>query len=371
MLDPASFFLDQATTSAHIHFIYDVAAQRVTYINEAYELMLQGQRDHVNEELPALLARLHPDDLPLLTRYWQLWTQGRLHDEIEVRLLPASATNGPTQWLCVTPHWQQDASGQASLGGTVRNISRSKLHKNNTDKFTSKKNTVLEILSHDLAGSFVLVQQLIGYVRDAVSNHDNPQVLEMLNMVLDTSQRSVKLIHALVNQEFLESTEIPLKREWVNLSERVMEALEPAQYLKGSETQHLQVELPSEPVYAEVDIDKYLQVLGNLMLNAYKFTPNGGHITIQLEALPNDWVRLTVADDGIGIPAAMLPHLFERFTPARRQGLRGEPTTGLGMLLCKTIVELHGGTIAVESTEGQGSTFTVEIPAFPSTQPEK
>jgi two-component system sensor histidine kinase VicK len=367
MLEPATFFLDQAAASPHVHFIYDVAAGQVTYINAAYEHMLQGHCDQVNEELPALLARLHPDDVPLLQRYWQLWTQGRLHDEIEVRL---RTPNGSEQWLCLLPHWQQDATGGAVLGGTVRDITRSRSYQDNSDKFTSKKNTVLEILSHDLAGSFVMVQQLTTYVRDALREHPNPQVLEMLGMVLDTSQRSVNLINDLVNQEFLETTEIPLKRERVDLRERFVEALEPAQYLPGSEALHLKVELPPEPVYAEVDVNKFLQVMGNLMLNAYKFTPDGGHITIRLETLPGNRVRLTVADDGIGIPAAMQPRLFERFTPARRQGLRGEPTTGLGLLLCKTIVELHGGTLTVESTEGQGSTFTAEIPALHSIQPE-
>jgi two-component system sensor histidine kinase VicK len=88
-------------------------------------------------------------------------------------------------------------------------------------------------------------------------------------------------------------------------------------------------------------------------------------------------VRFLVRDTGIGIPAALQPVLFERFTPARRPGLRGEPTNGLGLLLCKTIgeptnglglllcktiVEWHQGTITVASTEGIGTTFTVEIP---------
>lgn len=73
-------------------------------------------------------------------------------------------------------------------------------------------------------------------------------------------------------------------------------------------------------------------------------------------------VHIKVQDSGIGIPADVLPRLFERFTPARRPGLRGERTTGLGLVLCKTIVEWHKGTISVASREGQGTAFTVEIP---------
>ncbi|WP_426062282.1 ATP-binding protein [Hymenobacter sp. B1770] len=64
----------------------------------------------------------------------------------------------------------------------------------------------------------------------------------------------------------------------------------------------------------------------------------------------------------IGIPLDMLPHVFDRFTRARREGLRGEHTTGLGLAICKTVVEWHHGTLTVESAEGQGSAFTVELP---------
>ena len=73
-----------------------------------------------------------------------------------------------------------------------------------------------------------------------------------------------------------------------------------------------------------------------------------------------------MADEGIGIPTALQPVLFDRFTKVRRPGQRGEPTTGLGLSLCKTIVELHHGTLTVVSTEGQGSTFTIELPVLPS-----
>jgi len=119
--------------------------------------------------------------------------------------------------------------------------------------------------------------------------------------------------------------------------------------------------LPAEPVYANIDVNKFTQVLINLVSNAFKFTPEDGHVAVYIEAEPGV-VRIRVVDDGIGIPLAMQPYLFERFTKARRPGLQGEVTTGLGLALCKTIVEWHHGHIYVVSQEGEGSTFTIEIP---------
>jgi two-component system sensor histidine kinase VicK len=84
-------------------------------------------------------------------------------------------------------------------------------------------------------------------------------------------------------------------------------------------------------------------------------------VHVVVESCPG-CVRLHVQDNGIEISSDLLPRLVERFTPARRAGLRGEPTTGLGLMLCKTIVEWHKGTISMVSTAGEGTTFTVEIP---------
>jgi two-component system sensor histidine kinase VicK len=104
-----------------------------------------------------------------------------------------------------------------------------------------------------------------------------------------------------------------------------------------------------------------MQVINNLISNAIKFTPDGGRIELAVAQEPGR-VLISVADDGIGIPEALQPVLFERFTPARRSGLRGEKTTGLGMSIIKTIVGLHEGRIICQSTENEGSTFTIELP---------
>ncbi|HEX8427034.1 PAS domain-containing sensor histidine kinase [Hymenobacter sp.] len=359
MLNPAAFFLSQAEASSQVHFIYNLKDQRVEYVNEAYDRVLHGKKAQVNEELPALLAHLPPDDLPWLRRCWQLWQQGRLSDEVEVRLLRPGK---PDQWLCLMPSWEKDTEGNVRLGGTLRDITTGKRYQQTSLKFSNKKNTVLEILAHDLAGAFVSLQQLAGYVREEVSAQTHPQLNEMLHLMQSTSQRGLQLIRDLVDQEFLESASIPLKRERVDLREKVQQSLEPLQRLAGQEAQQLRLELAPEPVYADVDTSKLMQVVLNLVGNAIKFTPDEGLISVRVESVP-DGALISVTDTGIGVPAPLMPHLFERFTQARRPGLRGEPTTGLGLSLCKTIVSLHKGTLTVVSTEGKGSTFTVKLPA--------
>jgi len=358
MLTPAELFLDQAEASPHVQFLYDLTAGRVVFVNAAYERVLQGNCAHVNHELPALLARLHPDDQPVWRAWWRLWATGQFHHEVEFRLLVAGQ---PEQWFCLTPHRCQDGDGRVWLAGSLADISVGKRHQANSEKFNTKKNTVLEMLAHDLAGTFALLQQLTDFVAEEMSPQANPQVAEMLRLMRATSGQGVRLIHDLVNQELAESASVDLKRERVDVAERVVQALEPHQRLPGRTGRQLRWEVPDAPVYAEVDANKLLQVVTNLVHNAYKFTPEGGRIAVKVVPCAG-CVRISIADEGIGIPAHLQAGLFERYTTARRPGLRGEPTTGLGLWLCKTIVELHHGTLTVASTEGQGSTFTVEIP---------
>ena len=103
------------------------------------------------------------------------------------------------------------------------------------------------------------------------------------------------------------------------------------------------------------------QVLGNLVSNALRHTPEGGQITLSAQRRAND-VRLTVQDNGEGIPAEALLRIFDRFYrgDASRQQQAGE--SGLGLAIAKSVVELHGGTIAAESELGGGTTFTIVLP---------
>ncbi|QIL76325.1 PAS domain-containing sensor histidine kinase [Hymenobacter sp. HDW8] len=359
MLNPVPFFHDFVENIHQVFFVYDPATNQVTFVNAAYERLLGGNRARVNEELPQLIDRLHPDDRPYLANCWRRWQRGRLEEkEIEFRLL---APDGTEQWLQLKPHHQQTGTEQHLLGGFLDVITGQKEYMANVDKFNAKKNATLEILSHDLAGPFIMLQQLAEYMGEQVGSLRNENLNEMIRIMQTTCKESVDLIRDFVDQEFLDSANVELKLERVDMVERMQQMMESYKQSESVVAKNFTLIAPQEPVYVNLDVNKFMQVLNNLVSNALKFTPDGGHITLTIAQEPST-VRFTVADDGIGIPQAQQAGLFDRFTKARRPGLRGEKTTGLGMSIIKTIVGLHRGRIWFESEEGKGSTFYIDLP---------
>ncbi len=109
------------------------------------------------------------------------------------------------------------------------------------------------------------------------------------------------------------------------------------------------------------DAEKMRQVLGNLVENAVKYSPDGGTVTVRLEPHGGS-VRFAVADEGIGIPLGEQPHVFEKFYRLDPNQTRGVGGTGLGLYICRELVRRMSGRIWVNSEEGKGSTFYVELP---------
>jgi signal transduction histidine kinase len=130
--------------------------------------------------------------------------------------------------------------------------------------------------------------------------------------------------------------------------------------LQGSRNLHLQ--LPPAPVYGNLNKERFHRIMTNLLSNAVKFTPTHGTISIKVREGKKD-LHVEVTDEGIGIPEKIRPLLFDRFSKARRKGLKGEKSTGLGLSICRQLVEQHGGSINVDSEEQKGTTFHIRLPA--------
>jgi len=143
----------------------------------------------------------------------------------------------------------------------------------------------------------------------------------------------------------------------------ILAELENAFHVLATQRQiHFRVErhdgLPDQVVW---DVDRVNEVLGNLLSNAFKFTPHGGSVELTLEPVDGG-VLMEVHDTGAGIPPEQLPHIFEKFYQADNQRSARAAGSGLGLAIAKQIVEAHGGTISCESTPGVGTTFSIVLP---------
>ncbi|MDH3571402.1 MAG: HAMP domain-containing histidine kinase, partial [Gemmatimonadota bacterium] len=175
-----------------------------------------------------------------------------------------------------------------------------------------------------------------------------------------------ELVDALLTLARVDEGRAPFHLEDVDFREILAEVAETANILGEQAQVTVSVEVPQEPIPLRGDYGRVRQLLMNLLTNAIKYTAPAGSVTIEASRHPGR-VVLTVADTGIGIAPGDLPQIFDRFwraDPARsRSGER--PGAGLGLAISKWIAEAHGGTIAVTSRPGRGTTFTVTLPTAP------
>jgi two-component system sensor histidine kinase VicK len=360
MLDQLEVFHHLLAGSPTLFFVYSFSNKEVIYASDAYEkLFPPAQRATINADLPWLLSCLPSEDQAYALSCLTQLAQGEMHDDLLLRLQPRPDV--PLRWLCVRAHRAVASDGQVLLCGTVQDVTIEQEYTRNADNFMAKKNTTLEILSHDLAGPFNMLNQLAGFFQERTQELHDPQLEKMVTVMQDTCRDSVNLIREFVDSEFTASANVQLKRARVDLAASLRQVMDTYQKSENLVAKHFTFNSTPAQVYVDLDHNKFLQVMNNLLSNAIKFTHEGGRIAVALQQHPHH-VLITVADDGIGIPAKLQPVLFDRFTKARRPGLRGEKTTGLGMSIIQTLVRLHNGTIWFDSEENKGTTFYIQLP---------
>jgi two-component system phosphate regulon sensor histidine kinase PhoR len=213
-------------------------------------------------------------------------------------------------------------------------------------------------VSHELRTPLASVRLLIETLLNGAL--DEPEMAtRMLSQMLGEVDSITQLAQELLDLSMIESGQMPMQMVRVNLHEIAEEQI--IHYETMTQQKHLSVEdhVPID-LMAEVDQKMIGRVLGNLIHNAIKFTPDRGRIAI--EAVPaTDKIKVSVADTGVGIPTEDLPRIFERFYKVDRA--RGKSGTGLGLAIARHVVEAHGGRIWAESVEGKGATFYFTLPA--------
>ncbi len=189
---------------------------------------------------------------------------------------------------------------------------------------------------------------------------------EQVGLAVRNSRRLLHLVNQLLDVARLEAGRLTLNMGAVDAAVFIHSIAGRFTAMAVRKHINFQVAVPAAPVRVYVDAERIEKVVGNLLGNAFKFTPEGGTIAIQM-ATEDDpahagWLVVTVRDTGPGIAPEHLPHLFERFYQADASSTRRQAGTGIGLALAHELVALHHGTIDVDSEVGRGTTFTVRLP---------
>ena len=223
---------------------------------------------------------------------------------------------------------------------------------------TRARDEVMGVVAHDVRSPLHSIRLAAQLLERKISKSEL-RGHEYAASIVRSVDRADRLIEDLLDITRVEAGSLALVRSELAVRSFLGDALGSQRLLASEASHELRIEIDEDLPPLCADPDRLLQVLENLVGNAIKFTQDGGTITVTAMR-DADEVRFSIADTGAGIPAQSLPHVFDRFWQARRAGSRG---AGLGLAICKGIVEAHGGRIWVESTEGRGSTFSFTIPA--------
>ncbi len=332
----------------------------LTYVNQRWLAYSASTR-----EAPLLgwawVDMLHPEDAPALLSRWQESLRSGSDYEAWGRL---RGSDGVYRWHLHRARPLYDAEGILDAWfGTSTDFEDQKRAERALEEANRLKDEFLATMSHELRTPLTAVLGWTRMLRSAVlSEQKRERALESIER---NAQAQARLIEDLLDVSRIVSGKLRLNVapcELVPVVTMAIEAVRPAAEAKG-----ITLESLYEPEVSTMlgDSDRLRQVVWNLVTNAVKFTPAGGRVTTSTRR-QGAWFEIEVVDTGQGIRKDFLPHVFERFRQADASTTRATGGLGLGLSVAHQLVELHGGTIAVESEgEGKGARFTVRLPVAP------
>ncbi len=225
-----------------------------------------------------------------------------------------------------------------------------------------RKDEFLAMLSHELRNPLAAITNAVQILD--LQKDEHPLQEKAKTIIRRQAANLVVLVNDLLEVSRILGGRIQLHQEDLDARGIVQQALETARPLIDQNKHELTVSLPTEPTWLHADALRLEEVIVNLLNNAVKYTPEGGHIWLSLQQ-EGDRIVLRIRDTGVGIVPDSLPHMFELFTQAPRSLDRSQGGLGVGLAVVRKLVEMHGGTVEAQSAgPGKGSEFIVRLPVL-------
>ena len=241
------------------------------------------------------------------------------------------------------------------------------------EKIERERRDFVSNVSHELRTPLTSMRSYLEALNDGAWK--DPDIApRFLAVTQEETDRMIRMITDLLNLSRMDAGKDTFELEYVNINELFSHVLNRFDMMlqsadKPVEPFVIKRDFTKRDLWVEVDADKMIQVLDNIMNNAIKYSPSGGTITCRLMETHNNIV-ISIADEGLGVPKKDIPHVFDRFFRVDKARARSMGGTGLGLAISKEVVQKHGGKIWLESIENKGSTFFISLPYVPYVEDE-
>jgi len=341
---------------------------------------------------PFTMLSAEPDPIAYNQMLWEKMQQGEVwHGEMSIKkssgktgwvdasLVPIRATNGATQhYICIQTdvterkdHEDALAANQRALELLAVNMEQlikertAELEKTNGDlaQANQAKSEFISIVSHELRTPLTSIKSFAAILNDEV---DDPDAKRCLRIINDEADRLNRLIDDILDLQKIDAGRMVWRDEKVNLVDIARAAVESFSGAYQAKQIALELHVAEQNLLAKVDSDKIRQILANLLSNALKFTP-AGTVALRLTRIWDSrsqlpYLQIAVADNGPGLAASQLSRIFEQFYQVENDQSRKIQGTGLGLTICKQIVDHYRGRIWAESEIGKGATISFILP---------
>ena len=252
-----------------------------------------------------------------------------------------------------------DLSSPPEIGGLAQDFN---LMCNKLKEMEKMKSDFFSLMAHELRTPLASIKEGTNLLLKGIGEEYNEKRRTVLTVIAEESNRLIDLVNSLLDLSKMEAGMMALNLEKSDIRSLINKAVSGMGPLAMAKNVGIKVEIPQDLPYVKMDGERILQALRNLIGNAVKFTPWGGHVTISAQPLEKG-VSVSVADTGPGVPKEDLNAIFDKFRQATLTNYSKIKGTGLGLAIVKHIISAHGGKVWVESEPGHGCTFIFLLPA--------
>jgi len=349
-----TLFRQLAENIREIFWIASADSSKFFYVSPAYE-EITGRHPSVVENDPKIFFDvLEPDDRARAFRDFKEFLNTRISKEGEYRVI---RPDGEVRWLAakVFPIFNEDGE-LVRVCGVARDINEKKEAERRVSEFYST-------VSHELRSPLTSIRGSLGLIEGGVVGEVSDQVKTFITIARSESDRLIRLINNILDLRKIEAGKLELKLDELSVQDLIDTTIGALLGMAAVNRIEL-ISLSRDEYELFADRDLISQVLTNVISNAIKFSPDGGKVTVGLTPDEPGFLCFWVQDEGPGIPASQIHKLFGKFQQLDSSDTRSKGGTGLGLAISKAIVEQHGGSIGVESEEGEGAKFWFKLPLY-------